>query len=136
MSPVTEGRGLLWVGVAVVGLAWVFTVPVLWEGLSGSHGLTTAAAVVLTALLALVPVAPLGLLVALREHSVRLGARLGALDVLLVLAHLVVVGGLVVALLGRYGVTGVLLVLAGTLAQEALTVAVLRVRLHTPLPAS
>ncbi len=66
----------------------------------------------------------------------RLGARLGALDVLLVLAHLVVVGGLVVALLGRYGVTGVLLVLAGTLAQEALTVAVLRVRLHTPLPAS
>ncbi|WP_432034453.1 hypothetical protein [Streptomyces antibioticus] len=136
-APVTPGRVTAAVAVcaALVAVAWLLSGPALWTALRAEHGMAVPAAVVLTVTLCLVPVAPLGVLVALREHSVRLGARTGAVDALLVVAHLVYVAGFLAVLVKPHGFLAALL-LAVPLAQEALTVGALRLRLHTSLAGS
>ncbi|MFE2768759.1 hypothetical protein ACFXGD_21420 [Streptomyces albidoflavus] len=136
-TAVAPGRvtGTVTLCAAVVAVSWLLVAPALWTALRTAHGMAAPAAVVLTVTLCLAPVAPLGVLVALREHSVRLRARTGAVDALLIVAHLVYVAGFLAVLVKPHGFLAALL-LAVPLAQEALTVGALRLRLHMSLASS
>ncbi|MFK0064200.1 hypothetical protein ACIQTN_33880 [Streptomyces werraensis] len=116
------------VAAAVTAGEWLVVGPVLYEALRDLPSVGTAQAACIAVVLCVAPVAPLGLLVGVRDWLtvVRGGRREAAGGLWLALAHLVVLGGAALVLAQPHGVPLAVLLAGLLVVPEALTVGVLR----------